>query len=341
LVLLLILGLLSRGGPGSIGLISLLAPSAEAQVLRSPVRIALSPEGNLLVSDYTREAIFTLDAVTLEAVDVFYVEDKPLAVGQLGDRLYVGNASLGCVDVCEIRDNKIKFLYALGGEKKKEAIFIRKPTDLAIDDSQGLVFVLDGGEKVVKVFNSNDDLLYTIPRGGRDEGVCDNASPIPDSTCFADADCRDALHPDGTCLNLLKNPTAIAVDEDREEVLVSDYGDPGTGNPPARIQIFNYAGDLIGQVNGNSGPNDFRFSRPQGLAVDSGRIFMVDCVLGKVLVFDRITGYGVATIGSFGTNPGQLFAPTDIVIDKVFKDVYVTSTNPARIEVFREGGQIP
>ncbi len=119
---------------------------------------------------------------------------------------------------------------------------------------------------------------------------------------------------------------------------MSDYGDPSGSfgvNIPARVQIFDYDARDLGGISGT-------FSRPQGLAVDgSGHIFLADAFRGVVLVFDRATGSELKILGGFGSGPGQLFLPWDVVIDGTSKDVFVTSNRPGRVEVFRGGGLIP
>ena len=79
---------------------------------------------------------------------------------------------------------------------------------------------------------------------------------------------------------------------------------------------------------------DSRFSRPQGLAVDGkGRIYVVDALSAEVLVLDRETGATLNTIGTFGSNPGQLLLPLDIVVGQT-GDVLVTSYRTGKIERF-------
>jgi DNA-binding beta-propeller fold protein YncE len=84
-----------------------------------------------------------------------------------------------------------------------------------------------------------------------------------------------------------------------------------------------------------------RFSRPQGLAVDeSGHVFMVDCYSGEIMVFDRYNGNTLKTMAGYGTDPGQLRLPLDIVIDPGTNDIYVTHNRAARIELFKNGGAL-
>ena len=46
------------------------------------------------------------------------------------------------------------------------------------------------------------------------------------------------------------------------------------------------------------------------------------------------------TIGKFGTNTGELFAPTDLVIDEAAGDIFVTSSLTATVEALRGGAVI-
>ena len=84
-----------------------------------------------------------------------------------------------------------------------------------------LVFVVGGGEKAVKVFDLGGNPLYTLVGPGNEPGD-------------------------------LTNPTGIAVDRSVREVFVSDYGDPVTG-VPASIRIYDYAGNQLAAISGDSG----------------------------------------------------------------------------------------
>jgi DNA-binding beta-propeller fold protein YncE len=268
--------------------------------LESPIRLTMTPEGNLLVSDYKLGMIVTVDHKSLKPTKWFGVEGKPLAVAYARGHIYVGNTTAKCVEV-----------YARGGKKLARlgspGDVIEQPTDIAIDEKKGLIFVVDGGEKRVKVFDLKRKFVRLIP----------------------------GLNPDG---KVLTNPTGIAVDPVNKEVYVSDYGDRAR-RIYARIQIFDYNGNLIGTVKSKQGMFGTRFSRPQGLAVDNdGHIFMLDCYSGEIMAFDRFTGKTVKKMAGFGTEPGKLRLPLDLVIAPDTKDIYVTNNRSARVELFKEGG---
>lgn len=265
--------------------------------LHSPIRLAMTPEGNLLVSDYQLGMIVIVDHKSLKTTRWFPVEGKPLGVAYTKGHIYVGNASKKCVEV-----------YARGGKKLSRLNgVIKLPTDISIDEKRGYVFVVDGSEKKVMLFNLKGKHLLSFPGSDPDNEV-------------------------------LTNPTGIALDPANKEVFVSDYGNTVKYIYP-RIQIFDYEGNLLDTIPGKKGMFGMRFSRPQGLAVDeSGHVFMVDCYSGEIMVFDRYSGSTLKTMAGYGTEPGQLRLPLDIVLAPSSKDIFVTNNRSATIEIFENGG---
>jgi DNA-binding beta-propeller fold protein YncE len=119
-----------------------------------------------------------------------------------------------------------------------------------------------------------------------------------------------------------------------DEVFISDYGDRDFAEPPS-VKIYGFNGSYLGAISGDSGQIGYEFSRPQGLATtDRGEILLVDSLLGQVLVFDRTNLQGMATLGRYGTQPGELRLPLDVVVDEEGEDVHVTNNRLGRIESF-------
>ncbi len=135
-------------------------------------------------------------------------------------------------------------------------------------------------------------------------------------------------------------PTALGVDPVNQRLWISDYGpfDPDNtstgfgGDRDAFVHEYDYAGIYKRTLSGD-------FSRPQGLAVVANELYLVDCVLAQVLVFDRSTLALKETIGTRGTDPGQLLLPLDLAIDTGSGDLYVTNNQAGRIELFK--GVVP
>jgi DNA-binding beta-propeller fold protein YncE len=279
----------------------------------SPIRLDVGADGSLLVSDYGQGLILTVDRKNYEVIRGFAVEGKPLGIAYLKGHIYVGNASEGRIDVYN----------AAGKQTRKNSSFktpVENPTDIAVDPESNRIFAVDGAGKNVKIFDTKGNLTGQIPLSD------------PDHV-------------------LLAAPTGIAVDPVRQEVLVSDYGDSGKGISP-RIQIFDYKGDYVDTITGDGTstggmgmgfpiPSTPRFSRPQGLAVDeAGHVFLVDCYASEILVFDRLSGVLLKTLGGFGTDPGLLQLPLDIVFLKKTKDLVVINNRAARVDLFERGGEL-
>ncbi len=273
--------------------------------LESPVRITSGRHGRVLVSDFLAQTLveFRLKGTELYRRGELALDGPPLGVAFVTNQIFIGDAATGSVDVYRANG---KWLYALGGPGA-----FTDPTDIAADAHRDLVFVLDGRGRAIHVFDVKARAsLRTISGPGLGEYD-------------------------------LQNPTAIAVDPRRREVLVSDYGEPTVRTAPPRIKIFSYDGAPLAAISGKQGMLGQRFSRPQGLAVDgAGHIFMVEAVAGEVQVLDRESGELVTTLGSFGTRPGELWLPLDIVLDEN-RNVLVTNNRPGRIEVYAGGGAIP
>lgn len=318
------------GSPRALGTFLLLffavCTSVGAQAPASPRRITALDKQTILVTDLDADlqgALVALDKNSMQAVWTCAVPGEPLGVAQWKNLFLVGDPPTGNVGVFRMTGTNrgtpcfgaaagktLEFLYNLGQTQPGQAGFFQKVNDLALDVDLQRVFVVDTGEKKVKVFDNKGNFLYAFPEG----------SPG------------------------LLNPTGIAVDEARQEVLVSDYGDPTGGfkpRVPARIMIFGYGGNYLGQIDSNPLTPEYFFSKPQGLGVDGlGHIFVVDALLGKVIVFSRESGTGIKTVGSPGDQPGQLKLPLDLLLDRATGDVFVTSNMTGRVEVFRAAGRV-
>lgn len=287
-----------------------------ADKLSSPVRLAFDNQGGLAVSDPGARSVVFLDPASHTILQSLSIEGKPLGIAFLGNRLLVGNKAGDNVEVYQ-RNNKGKWKRKkpLGGGK--QGVSVPYPLDIDVDEDAGRIFALSGKDKVVMVFNSVGDWLYSFP------------------PCT------------GTCLTGLFAPNGIAVDTANALVIVSDAGDPsgffGARILP-RVQIYDYNGMHKATISGESGQVGFMFSRPQGVAVDTvGRVFLTDALLSQVLVFQETGGQwtGVSALGSFGFGPEQLALPMDAAVDAQSLDVLVVSNRAGKIVVFQQGGVLP
>ncbi len=121
----------------------------------------------------------------------------------------------------------------------------------------------------------------------------------------------------------LTSPVGLAVDATRGEIVVSDYGDPAVGIS-ASLEIFDFSGAHLKSIEGD-------FSRPQGMVCQGGKIFVADGLRGQILEFDRSTGNLEGTHGCFGTGPGQLLMPLDLVYSTARNSLLVTNNKNGRV----------
>jgi DNA-binding beta-propeller fold protein YncE len=274
-------------------------------LLRSPIRLTVNGDGLIAVTEFAQQKVLLLDARTQSIRGEIEIDGNPLGVAWgedvLGERvLYVGNDTWGRI---EIYGSNRSGKWALLGTLGDVDLPVPGPSDIAFDSLSGRIFVLSGGLKAVLVFSPEGNLLSTIGAGADTE-------------------------------NCLRNPTALAVNGITEELLVSDYGEPAFDEPPG-IKIYDYEGSYLGMICGDPGQTGYEFSRPQGLAAtDAGKILLADSLLGQVLVFERTSLTGVSTLGSYGTQPGQLRLPLDVVVDEAGENVLVTNNRLGRIESF-------
>jgi DNA-binding beta-propeller fold protein YncE len=282
-------------------------PPMEGQPLEAPVRLTLTPWGDALVSDYGSERVVHLarDGGGPAGAGGFTIRGKPSGLAWAGGLLFVGNDSSGSVEIHRLHRNGRWQPHGRLGRRGG----LPWPTDLAADEIHRLIFVLSSGARRVEVFNFQGEALGTL--------------------AAAEGETATLVH-----------PTALTADPAAREVYVSDYGDPRVGIFPA-VHIFGYDGTRRGEISGETAQPGFAFSRPQGLAADgAGRLFLVDALLGQVLVFDRASGLGITALGSYGSGPGQLLLPLDVALDPATGDVLVTDNRNARLVIF-PGAALP
>ena len=180
---------------------------------------------------------------------------------------------------------------------------VKKPNDIAIHTASRRLYVTDSQRWNVKVFNLDGDFLFKIEQN-------------------------------------LKAPTGIAIDDVNDILWVSDNGKVATGIRPT-IQAYDLDGNPLGAISSKMGMFGGRFSRPQGLAVNSsGYVLMVDSYSSEVLVFSGLSGNLMKTISGFGTGPGKMQLPYDIVLERHSNDLFVTNNRMKKIEIFRNGGSL-
>ena len=176
---------------------------------------------------------------------------------------------------------------------------IRLPNSIVILEPANKLLVLDAYEKTIKVFTLDGVYLYPLTSPG-----------------------------------VLTNPSAMSFDPDRQLLLVSDFGAFSSsifGKAQSYVQVVDLDGNKLQRFNLN-------FSRPQGSAVDGkGRLFVVDSFLAKIHILDAANGKELGVLGGFGSDPGQLKLPLDVLYLPTDGNLLVTDSGNGRIAVFPQG----
>ncbi|MDH5537911.1 MAG: 6-bladed beta-propeller [Rhizobacter sp.] len=253
-------------------LVGLDARPEEPLVLQRPTAVIGDEQGRLFVSDTSRQAVFVFDEKAGElqlwqqAEGLLkFVAPSGLALGP-GGQLYVADAELGLVARLDAQGQPGA---ALGRG------LLKRPTGLAHDPGNGLLFVADTYAHDIKVFDATGSLLRVIGRRGEGDGEFN----YPTHLAFANG-----------------------------ELYVTD-----TLN--SRVQVFGAEGQVLNRKFGARGLYLGNLVRPKGVAVDSeGNVYVVESYYDSLLVFSR-RGELLLPIGGTGTATGRFYLPAGIWVD--------------------------
>jgi DNA-binding beta-propeller fold protein YncE len=225
----------------------------EPGAIRMPLGVDVDAAGNLYVLDATLKRIFVYDGdgKYLRTVAQEVKWSRPVGITIDNERKRIYGVDAGGV---ESNEHKVrvfdldsgKFLFDIGtrGSGPGE---LNLPRDVAVG-ADGLLYVVDGGNFRIQVFDGDGKFVRTFGGIGRRSGQ------------FA-------------------RPKEIAVDRQGNLYVVDTAF--------ANVQIFNPEGQLLLDLaarGDNDGPG--RFMLPSGVAVDAdGRVYLVDQFFRKMDVF--------------------------------------------------------
>ena len=245
---------------------------AVPRVLLRPGVVLGDDRGRLFVSDTARAGVFVFDEPAGELLlwteadaNQALVSPAGLALAPQGG-LYVADAELGRVVRLDA-----------GGVPMGQIGhgLLQRPTGLARDPRQGLLYVADTYAHDIKVFNDAGALLHVIGRRGSGDGE-------------------------------FNYPTHLAFMQG--ELYVTD-----TLNH--RIQVFGADGQVLARKFGERGLFLGNLVRPKGVAVDGeGNVYVVESYYDSLLVFSS-RGEFLLPIGGTGTATGRFYLPAGVWVD--------------------------
>lgn len=191
----------------------------------------------------------------------------PIAVTEDDEgNLYVTDSGTGVVHRYNLKDGSLRPL---------SAVKLERPTGIAYNRNNKLIYVTDTGAHQVVIFDTEGRERFRI--GGRGEAP-----------------------------GQFNYPTDLFIDQ-QGRLYVTDVLN-------SRIQIFSASGAFLSAF-GQAGNKAGRFAKPKGVAVDSeGHIYVCDALLDAVQIFDD-TGRLLLDFGGTGAEPGQFWMPSGIHID--------------------------
>jgi DNA-binding beta-propeller fold protein YncE len=221
--------------------------------LRMPFGMDLDSKGNLYVLDGTLKRVHVYDAngkfLRMMGQDMKWSRPVGLALDDARSRLYVVDA--GGVDSPDHRVRALdlasgKLLFEIGKRGDGPGEF-NLPRD-AVVGADGLLYVVDGGNFRIQVFDDKGKYIKTFGAIGRQSGQFSRPKEIA-------ADTQGNIYVADSAFGNFQI-------FDREGVLLLDVGSRANSDAPAKFML------------------------PSGIAVDlDGRIYMVDQFFRKVEVF--------------------------------------------------------
>lgn len=242
-------------------------------VLQRPQSGVVDQNGRILVTDVSRSAVFVFDPVN-GLLDVWefaegfrrFASPSGIALGPAG-HVFVADADLRQVVILDAKGN---------GRLLIGPTHLGRPTGLAWDERDGLLYVADTAAHQVKVFDMTGRLVNTLGRRGEGKGE-------------------------------FNFPTFLALARDR--LVVSD-----TMN--ARVQVISLENPGSPQIIGERGTKVGNLVRPKGVAVDSeNNLYVIESYHDHLLIYDEQARF-LLPIGGAGKAAGNFYLPGGVWIDR-------------------------
>jgi DNA-binding beta-propeller fold protein YncE len=217
------------------------------------------------------------------------------------------------------------------------------PSDVVVSPS-GQVYVVDGGNHKVAVFDAAGNRVATLGERGSEDGQFESPLGIAvnrKGDVFVADKGNNRLQmfsDDGRFRRVMQLeeegeevvPVDVAVSADGKELFV-------TANNSHRVVVFSNKGKYL-RGWGGEGEEDGRFRYPATIALDaSGNVLVVDVLNARVQKFSP-DGTFIASFGGIGGKPGTFFRPKGIAVDGA-GNAYVSDSFLGAIQVFDANGE--
>jgi len=221
-----------------------------------------------------------------------------------------------------------------------------QPSDVVVGNN-GKIYVLDGVNNKVKVFNKKGVLLFSFGGTGKGNGKFNSPLGIgidaADRIYVADSGNHrvQVFSPDGKYLSQLStdatkkrikpsDPTDVVVNSALKRCYVVD-------NDNHCILIYDLEKGVLLSTHGTMGMEKREFRFPFLLDINQeGNLHIVEVINTRVKVLDPEGNY-LRTIGSWGVEKGEFYRPKGVAIDAKNR-VFVSDSYLGIIQVFDKDG---
>lgn len=285
----------------------LLLGTPKGRLFQKPIDIKATDNGVVYITDTVEGGIFVYD-LTKEKIDFWGQASDPDA-GLAITPYYLSLDADGNVYVVGVGMKQI-FVLTPSGKVLRRIDFTDKvanPAGICVDNETKRIYLVDGGESKVAVFDLAGKFLFSFGKFGENDGEFNRPSPI--------------------------------IVNHKGEVVVGD-----TIN--ARIQVFTRDGKFLRKF-GTRGDCSACFQILKGVAVDSDdNIYVTDGKDNKLKIFSANGDFLIAIGSAYSVTkyrkeaPGGFLLPQGIYVDK-HDTIYIADQANFRFQVFRylkEGG---
>lgn len=243
--------------------------------------------------------------------------------------------------VSAVETHQVKYLFTIATKSGKP---LKQPSG-AVVAKDGRIYVMDGVNNRVAVFNPSGDFLFDFGRGGDEKGefsfplgiAVDRANRVyvadsGNSRVQVFSHDGDFLYNiDLPKVSKAADPTDLVVSEDGKLLYIVD-------NENHRIIYFNLSERKIVNTVGKMGMRGGEFRWPFSIALDKeGSQYVVDVMNTTVRVINN-EGRFTFDIGSWGVNSGEFFRPKGVAVDSKGR-VYVSDSFVGVVQVFDKEGK--
>lgn len=245
---------------------------------------------------------------------------------------------LSYLSAIELKTSAARFLFNITADQNGQLVL---PSDIASYKKR--LYVVDGGQHRVVVFNQQGKFLFSFGKAGNKKAEFNYPVGIDvavnGDVYVADSGNRriQVFSAKGKYKRSFKTrsgrylirPIDVLVDEKQKRLMV-------TGNENHKVMVFSLTGKLKKSW-GDHGVGEAEFRYPATLAhLKDGRVAVVDVLNSRVQVFEKNGKYN-SQVSGWGVTAGQVFRPKGIAVSSN-GNIYVSDSYLNAVQVFSDEG---